>query len=71
MLRPRVTFSEFTENIDVIGKEHKKLARKENIFEVEESPESILIGGSKHANNELAHSEPESEEEDEYSYVYR
>merc|ERR1711892_656078 len=71
VLRPRVTFSEFTENIDVIGKEHKKLARKENIFEVEESPESILIGGSKHTTNELANIETESEEEDEYSYVYR
>merc|ERR1711892_1456070 len=71
VLRPRVTFSEFTENIDVISKEHKKLARKENIFEVEESSESILIGGSKPTNNELGNSETESEEEDEYSYVYR
>merc|ERR1711892_275838 len=69
VLRPRVTFSEFTENIDVIGKEHKKLARKENIFEVEESPESILIGGSKHTTNELANSDNESESEGIYELI--
>ena len=42
VLRPRVTFSEFTENINVIGTEHRKLARKENVLTTNEKPKSIL-----------------------------
>jgi len=34
LLKPRVTFSEFTENINVSEKHHPKLARQENILRV-------------------------------------
>ena len=47
VLRPRVTFSEFTENINVIVEEHNKLSKKENILRVNYNPKSILVGDDK------------------------
>ena len=51
VLRPRVTFSEFTENINVISKEHKKLGRKENVLGENNKPKSILVGDNKHTGD--------------------
>ena len=44
VLRQRVTFSEFTENINVIVEEQNKLSIKENILRVNYNPKSILVG---------------------------
>ena len=54
MIRPRVTFSELTENINVIVEEHKKLSRKENVLVSNVNPKSILHVNSRipSANNE-------------------
>jgi hypothetical protein len=86
VLRPQVTFSEFTENINVIVEEHKKLSRKGNILKVNQHPKSILVGDDKPTSDtseihtqEYIDSESESEShyktlkgvEDDYSYAYR
>jgi len=86
-LRPRVTFSEFTENINVLVEEHKQLSKKENILKVNNNPKSILLTENKYASDtskmstedETVDSEIESEshyktlkvKEDNYSYAYR
>ena len=73
VLRPRVTFSEFTENINVIGKEHKKLAREKNVLKVNENPKSILASYTKQngdaakvSNNTIEDVDSETESEDHY-----
>ena len=73
MLRPRVTFSEFTENINVIGNDHKQLARKENVLKVNETPKSILACDIKQcgdaadiANTTIEGIASETESEDHY-----
>ena len=86
VLRPHVTFSEFTENINVIVDEHKKLSRKENILRVNQNPKSILVGDGRPTSDtpeihtqEYIASETESEShyktikgvDDDYSYAYR
>jgi len=50
VIKPRVTFSELTENINVIVEEHKKLSRKENILSVKGTPKSILHVNSRHTS---------------------
>ena len=47
VLRQRVTFSEFTENINVIVEEHNKLSKKENILRVNYNHKGILVGDDK------------------------
>ena len=73
VLRPRVTFSEFTENINVIGNEHKQLAKKENVLKVNENPKSILACDTKQcgdavdiANTTIESIDSETESEDHY-----
>ena len=51
VLRPRVTFSEFTENINVIVEEQNKLSKKENILRVNYNPKSIIGGDDKHTSD--------------------
>ena len=50
VLRPRVTFSEFTENINVIVEDHTKLSKKENILRVNFNPKSILVVDDRHTS---------------------
>lgn len=73
VLRPRVTFSEFTENINVIGNEHNQLSRKENVLKVNEKPKSILACDSKQcgdaadiSNKTIEDIDSETESEDYY-----
>ena len=73
VLRPRVTFSEFTENINVIGNDHKQLARKENVLKVNEKPKSILASDTKQccdaadiSNTSLEDIDSETESDDHY-----
>ena len=50
VIRPRVTFSELTENINVIVEEHKKLSRRENVLSIKRNPKSILHVNNRHTS---------------------